>query len=793
MSNVSNWLNYKVYPSIFERVDTAFPEHKFNRTSKGWRSKTYLNGTPHTREDKTVINEKALYCILEQGGETKSLYDYVKDRDKLTDKETLEKLSQLSGIPLPKNDFEYTESYRIRKEQASILEQAQSYFIYCLNNSSKAKDTKDYLASRGYSEANIEVMELGYIPGQKKLFKYLIEIKKHKEEDVKNTIKLTKGIGESHLLTIPYREPSGQIKGFTVRAIEKGIEPKYYYSTGLKKSSSLFNLKAIKGDKDLVIVEGILDALNSEAKGLNNIVALGGTSLNKDQIEEAIKRGANKITLCLDNDKPGEEATLKALKLLNQETELPLFIATLPKGIKDPDQLIKEKGVEVLQEAINKAVKSWEYSLQNIINLYLGKEEDKGELTAKDINSFLEEVVTTASKIKSPVDKDLFIGAFLIIAEPYNISKESLEATIDKLTYKKAKEEQEQGFKNLLNEATNLNTKGETNKALELLGKQSKQLKQKDKEGEFSKLLLPVSEEGISERLINKPNSLNSGYKIDQEKLLLPSGALSFFVAPTSHGKTSMLINLLLNAAQENPKKKFCLFSYEEDRDSIILKTLNTYIDKPLSQNNRKSINTFYSKGEEYFQNPGEFHLGREKFFNELITPQRININYVEYSSEKLIEAIRYFHKARITEVGAIFIDYMQLLKKEGKFNSRQEELKQICIDLKDVAVETGLPIILGAQFNREVVNHLLLHPTKIGEAGDIERVANLIVGLWNNNFKPLGASGELNEIDSKNIREPNTIYAKVLKNRDGIVGKSEVLEWNGNTGKISSKDNMNF
>ena len=32
---------------------------------------------------------------------------------------------------------------------------------------------------------------------------------------------------------------------------------------------------------------------------------------------------------------------------------------------------------------------------------------------------------------------------------------------------------------------------------------------------------------------------------------------------------------------------------------------------------------------------------------------------------------------------------------------------------LKDVAVETGLPIILGAQFNREVVNLLKMHPTK--------------------------------------------------------------------------------
>ena len=46
------------------------------------------------------------------------------------------------------------------------------------------------------------------------------------------------------------------------------------------------------------------------------------------------------------------------------------------------------------------------------------------------------------------------------------------------------------------------------------------------------------------------------------------------------------------------------------------------------------------------------------------------------------------------------------------------------------------MPIILGAQFNREVVNHLTIHASKIGEAGDIERIANLIIGGWNNNFE---------------------------------------------------------
>jgi replicative DNA helicase len=118
--------------------------------------------------------------------------------------------------------------------------------------------------------------------------------------------------------------------------------------------------------------------------------------------------------------------------------------------------------------------------------------------------------------------------------------------------------------------------------------------------------------------------------------------------------------------------------------------------------------------------------------------------------------------------------------------------MKEICIALKDLAVETGLPIILGAQFNREVTNQLKIHATKIGEAGDIERIANLIVGFWNNKFKPLATDGELNEINNKGANTPDTLYTVVLKNRGGRVGLEELLSFNGNTGKIKNSSSYN-
>lgn len=315
-----------------------------------------------------------------------------------------------------------------------------------------------------------------------------------------------------------------------------------------------------------------------------------------------------------------------------------------------------------------------------------------------------------------------------------------------------------------------------------------------DLEEEFSRLLIPVTEEEIRQRQALKPDSLRSGYLIDGEELLLPSGALTIIAGPTSHGKTTLLINTALNVAEAYPDQEVYLFSYEEDGDTVIMNALNTYLGEPLSMNNRRTIQAYFKNGSPEFVREAQrdnFITKKDQFFKELIGSRRLSILYTSYDSDTLIEAIRYLH--RHASPGAIFIDYMQLLHKgtqgRNKYHSRQEELKQVCLDLKDLAVETGLPVILGAQFNRTVVNHLDLHPTTIGEAGDIERIANTILGIWNNNFEPVGTDGELSEISSRipSSTVANTLYAILLKNRGGKVGLRGSLSFNGNTGKIAN------
>jgi DNA primase catalytic core len=806
MSIITDWINSELYPSLFESIDRALPEHNFNRYRSGWRSKTYLDGTPHKeRKNKTEVSKKMPGRIFEWGGENLSLIDYVMRRDNVEFPQALKTLSDVIGLT-PPNQLDPVAHKSFVKKQ-NLLEEANGYFIESLQGS---ESIKDYLASRGYTQEDIKTMELGYIPDQESLHKHL-ERKGFTKEEIKEGLNLNKDIGSTNRLSIPFRS-GGNLKGFVFRATEEGAKMKYLNSTGLQRTESFFNISSLKGDKDLIVVEGYLDALICEARGIDNVVGLGSATVSSEQIKDAIRRKAKKITLCLDTDKAGIEGLLRSIQVILGEGVNNVYIVILPdsNGAKtDPDSFIKEQGVEAFERAVKQALPYYGYQLEQIRQKYY----ERGELTLKERDDCVDEVLTVAETLR-PLDKDKFLDLFTSnFGEVLGITRNTLSDEISRLTTAKDKETQAKQLKNLLDEAKELEAKGDTKGAIGLLESELKGVKLKDKNVEFSSLLTNTTEAQIRERQAKKPDSLDSGLKIGNERLLLPAGAISIFTAPTSHGKTSFLINLALNVTQIQPDKEAYFFSYEEDGDSILMNTLNTYLDAYLSANNRKTLRSYFATGTtEYIRKGKVSHLKmtpfgngiapelrdaeeyfedkKGKFFRELIEPKRLNIHYTNYDSDTLIEAIRYLHKH--ANPGAIFIDYIQLLNlPQGKYKtySRQEEIKEICIALKDVAVETGLPIILGAQFNRTVENHLQLFANRIGEAGDIERIANLIVGFWNNSFKPTGSEGEMKEIKTKNLNaNPDTIFATILKNRGGIVGETELLEFNGNTGKIKNQ-----
>lgn len=483
------------------------------------------------------------------------------------------------------------------------------------------------------------------------------------------------------------------------------------------------------------------------------------------------------------------------------ESEILSSIALIESTSEAMIYLHEVESTETASEPLS-VINHYEYKLQSIINKYAER-----DLNSLDKANLLEEITLLSSQIKEPIQRDLFIKTLSGLEDLINmgISKSSIEDKVKELREKKEKAKQDKKTRELIDKAEEFYSKGKTEEALELLHTQSREVKQLSNIITFESLLIPPTEKEIKEKLLKHPQSLNTGYCMNnetEEMLQLPSGALTFFVAPSGHGKTTMLINLLLNTAEEYPEKQFHFFSYEEDRESITLKTLSSYCNMFIASDNLKTLKSYYAppykKGSsdredkyKYFNKQvnsnivKDFEVKREPFFKNLIDTNRINIHYVDYNSDTLIEAIEYLHK-HTKNIGGIFVDYMQLLRKANRKiygGKRFDELKDICSDLKDLAVNTGLPLVLGAQFNKNVVNHGMIHQTYIGEAGDIERYANQIIGFWNNTKKPSGDD----KVQEKFKISGNTLYCKILKSRDNASELEFLLGWEGNIRKISN------
>ena len=121
----------------------------------------------------------------------------------------------------------------------------------------------------------------------------------------------------------------------------------------------------------------------------------------------------------------------------------------------------------------------------------------------------------------------------------------------------------------------------------------------------------------------------------------------------------------------------------------------------------------------------------------------------------------------------------------------RTEELKEMCKDFKNLAVEYDLPIVVAAQLNREATSPLEMHPQNIAEAADLERIANKIVCIWNSSFK--ARKGEKNDKELQDFLELHDVQlgtegkmiCRLAKNRGGVAGLEAVLEYKGNVGVV--------
>ncbi len=793
-----------------------------------YRSSYKLNGEKRNRPEKTVILEAAPLVLIEHGDPAQNLPKYLMNRDHTSFIETVQRMAELVGMALPQGDG--WEKWLERQIKKDMLATVQDYYQWCLHNAKPAAEL-EYLHSR-FTPEQVKRMGLGYIPSKQQLVDYLQSKGYEAGQVAEFTDTLPTTVDSTHTITIPiYR--AGSIYSFIYRHHNQyGTgRDKYKYHTGVVLKDMLQYIpSSLKKAPELVVVEGQLDCIHLLEQGIKNVVSTGTNHISPEQVEDAIKRGCRSFTLLYDADptdtdpeKNSKHRTAAAHTIIDTAKQLGLadvvrvYIADLPQPDNtqkvDPSDYITENGAAAVQQLIDTAQRSWYYELVNIVNKVGGQ-----QLAAKQLDSFNAAVMDIYEHITDPISREQYKNSVAQLMEINNpdgtatpIDPKAIEQMLADHQARKDKDTAQREAAQLMEQASRLMRDGQTDKALELQDKAAALLAGLEAEKEYQKLTHRTAREEIVAGLLQMPEAISTGLYLGDQKpeneILLPAGALSILAAPTSHGKTTMLVAMAVEAARNNPDKEYYLLSYEEAAEPIVLKAVSCYAGIELSESNRRTLQHYYTTGSWKYAytdstDRQQEYQRKEKEFFDMLEQGRLHLHYTDMVCENLCTNIRKL--AATGKLGGVFIDYVQYLELAYSTRNyqRHEEISKICRMLKDAAVETGTPIILAAQFNRDVADPPTVSITNLGEGGDIERKAAYCLGFWNNdmpyqqskNHKPDMA--EISKLTKGNLYDPEhrkknkSIYAVVLKNRSGVgakAGTTGLLSFDGNIGTVGN------
>jgi DNA primase len=156
-------------------------------------------------------------------------------------------------------------------------------------------------------------------------------------------------------IVFPLRDGSGIIRAFIGRLMFTNYGQRYDIKPhGATLPFFPYNYRPFKGE--IILVEGIFDALNLIDKGFVNVVALLGVNgisekNYKEKISQFKLKGVNKVLLMLDNDEAGQKQAELLQDWLTRE-KLLTDIIELPREECDPGDLNPDE-VKELKLALN--------------------------------------------------------------------------------------------------------------------------------------------------------------------------------------------------------------------------------------------------------------------------------------------------------------------------------------------------------------------------------------------------------------------------------------------------------
>ncbi|MFN3283917.1 MAG: DNA primase, partial [Pseudothermotoga sp.] len=293
-------------------------------------------------------------------GASGDVIKFIQEIEHVSFQEALHKLGQMVNI-----EVNLDTKQSAKEKYIHFLSKLHVEYKKQLRQNQKAMK---YLLDRGFKEDEIDQFEFGYCPIGSRLVlqtaaKASIPVSKVLQYGVVKTVAREYLDLFEGRIVIPIKDELGRIIAFGGRSVDNR-EPKYLNSPEtdyFSKRSTLFLMdrakKAIRSVNFAIITEGYFDAMAFHRAGVTNAVAVLGTNLSKEHLTKLGSLTKN-VILCFDADEAGQRATLKSLKIL---IDMSFDVAVALFSEKDPDEVFRTEGAEILKNVLKKAVSFEEY------------------------------------------------------------------------------------------------------------------------------------------------------------------------------------------------------------------------------------------------------------------------------------------------------------------------------------------------------------------------------------------------------------------------------------------------
>lgn len=315
-----------------------------------------------------VLDQKGIFHCF-GCGEQGDVFTLAMKLEGLSFPEAVEKMAELAGVPLPREEREERGDSDKRKRLFAVLAKTAELFAQALRSSGGA-EARRYLQGRGLGESEWERFGIGLAPDE-----WTWTLDKLRGAGFTNEEIVAAGVareGEDGRraidtfrgrVTFEIHDTAGKVIGFGGRALNKDAKAKYINSpeTALySKSRVLYRLKQARElaartkAAGLVVGEGYLDVIAFERAGIA-AVAPCGTALTEEQLLLLWRSGGAPV-LCFDGDAAGKRAADRALDLAlpHLGPERTVRIAHAPEG-QDPDDIFRSGGPDSLAKLIEAA------------------------------------------------------------------------------------------------------------------------------------------------------------------------------------------------------------------------------------------------------------------------------------------------------------------------------------------------------------------------------------------------------------------------------------------------------